>query len=116
MGFSVWVADAHKGQALGLGMFCVSLCANIDLDRLCDYEPSRTLRSLDPYDHLRCFFRICLVHFDRNIRQLQSHISKEVNDAMRSLASSEVHPDLRGAISVINQGGKKAQGESSAIF
>lgn len=109
MGFSVWVADAHKGQALGLGMFCVALCA--DIDKFCAYEPSRPLNSLDPYDHLRRFFRLCLVHFDRNIRQLRSHISKEVNDAMHSLASSDVHPDLNSALSIINQGGKKAQGE-----
>ncbi|KJA15069.1 hypothetical protein HYPSUDRAFT_59028 [Hypholoma sublateritium FD-334 SS-4] len=107
MGFSVWVADAHKGQALGLGMFCVALCA--DIDKFCPYEPSRLLNSLDPYDHLRRFFRLCLVHFDRNIRQLRSHISKEVNDAMHSLASSDVHPDLNSALSIIDQGGKKAQ-------
>ncbi|KAF9472113.1 hypothetical protein BDN70DRAFT_909218 [Pholiota conissans] len=106
-GFSVWVADAHKGQALGLGMFCESLCAEID--KLCEHEPSRTLKSLDPYDHLRRFFRLCLVHFKRHIHDLKPYTSDEVRAAMLSIASSEIHPDLEGAFRIINNGGKKAQ-------
>ncbi|KAJ7147499.1 hypothetical protein C8R43DRAFT_1129734 [Mycena crocata] len=37
-GFEVWITDAHKGQALGAGMFCQKLCAQLgdvhpDLDK-----------------------------------------------------------------------------------
>ena len=77
-GFEVIVADGHKGQALGklvprclcaglysllsgLGQFCVELCHNRD-----DFsvrEPQRRLKELNPYDHLRCCYRLCIVHF-----------------------------------------------------
>ncbi|KJA22509.1 hypothetical protein HYPSUDRAFT_215715 [Hypholoma sublateritium FD-334 SS-4] len=106
-GFSVWMADAHKGQALGLGMFCQSLC--IDNEEFDQYEPTKKMKLLNPYDHLRRFFRLCLVHFTRNVRELQAAISEDVRQAMLSLASSEPHQDLEGAYARISAGGKKAR-------
>jgi hypothetical protein len=128
-GFLVWIADAHKGQALGefrfqnchcaplkmyligLGMYCQLLCSGIE--RCCEFEPSRSLKSLDPYDHLRRFLRLCVTHFNRNICDLPSTVSHEVKQAMRSLSSSEPHPDLEGAFATIQAGGPKAKGKGS---
>ncbi|KAF4600363.1 hypothetical protein EYR38_004988 [Pleurotus pulmonarius] len=105
-GIEVWVADAHKGQALGLGMFCQHLCH--DLDMPCQDEPMRRLSDLNPYDHLKRCFKICSVHFKRHIHDLRPHISDDVRFAMLSLASSDPHPDLEGAFRTIQNGGPKA--------
>ncbi|KAJ7219839.1 hypothetical protein C8J57DRAFT_1095131 [Mycena rebaudengoi] len=106
-GMELWTADAHKGQGLGVGMFCKSLCQ--ELDTFCPLEPSRSLRSLTPVDHLRRFYRICTIHFKRNIQELRPHISGTVRIAMLSLSSSHEHPDLNGALKIIENGGKKAK-------
>lgn len=42
---------------------------------------------------------------------MRAHITSNVREAMLSLSSSEQHPDLEGAFSTINSGGKKAKGE-----
>ncbi|KAJ7649214.1 hypothetical protein B0H17DRAFT_1270949 [Mycena rosella] len=60
-GFEIWITDAHKGQALGAGMFCQRLCAELG-EVYCPMEPTRLLRALDPYDHLRRFLRLCTTH------------------------------------------------------
>ncbi|KAH7917286.1 hypothetical protein BV22DRAFT_1108596 [Leucogyrophana mollusca] len=73
-GIQTVVADSHKGQGLGLGMFCVYLCQNSI--KVCRYDPTCLLRELDPYDHLRRFFRLCVVHFKRNILALGHSITK----------------------------------------
>ncbi|KAF8974325.1 hypothetical protein BDZ97DRAFT_11979 [Flammula alnicola] len=106
-GISVCTADAHKGQALGLGMYCQSLC--VDLHAFCQYEPARRLRNLSPYDHLRRFFRLCIVHFKRHIHDLRLYISNDVRIAMLSLASSEPHPNIEKAFQLIDGGGPKAR-------
>ncbi|RDB26058.1 hypothetical protein Hypma_006546 [Hypsizygus marmoreus] len=105
-GFQSWIADAHKGQGLGLGKFCQALCAM--LEDFCKFEPTRRLRDLDPYDHLRRFFRLCITHFKRHIRALHPYITKEAYFAMLSLSSSQPLADLEGTFRVIELGGKKA--------
>lgn len=94
-------------------MYCQFLCSGIE--KYCEYEPSRSLKSLDPYDHLRRFFRLCVTHFNRNIHDLPSTISYEVRQAMRSLSSSEPHPDLEGVFATIQAGGPKAKGKESIL-
>ncbi|TDL13756.1 hypothetical protein BD410DRAFT_720612 [Rickenella mellea] len=105
-GFDSWIADAHKGQALGLGMFCQWLCR--DETTVCSDEPPRQLQDLTQYEHLARFYRLCITHFKRKIRELRSSITPEVQVAMLSLSSAEVHPDLQGAFATIRAGGKKA--------
>ncbi|KAJ8475498.1 hypothetical protein ONZ45_g15590 [Pleurotus djamor] len=105
-GFDVWVADAHRGQALGLGMFCRSLCQG--LTSPCHHEPHRQLRDLDAYDHLKRFYRICVVHFKRNIHELRTVTTSEVRAAMSSLASATPLPNYKETLSTIQRGGKKA--------
>ncbi|KAF8184741.1 hypothetical protein BJ912DRAFT_852992, partial [Pholiota molesta] len=107
-GFLGWIADAHMGQALGLGLYCQQLCAEIN--GYCSLEtPIRQLSTLNPYDHLRRFFRQCVAHFKRKVQELGSQISPEVKAAMLSLASAEPHPDLDGAFEIIENGGPKAK-------
>jgi hypothetical protein len=97
-------------RALGLGLYCQSLCQDLDNFAFCHFEPWLRLRDLLPYQHLRRFFRICLVHFKRNIHELRAHITDEVRFAMLSLASTEAHPDINKAFELIKLGGPKARG------
>ncbi|KAF8122014.1 hypothetical protein EV363DRAFT_1405257 [Boletus edulis] len=101
------VADGHHGQALGLGKFCIELCRHNQ--QLCTYESHRHLQDLDPYDHLRRFFRVCIVHFKRNIRPLKHEVSHSVIEAMYSIASAEPHQDFEATLTRIRRGGAKAR-------
>ncbi|KAF8955028.1 hypothetical protein BDZ97DRAFT_1634183, partial [Flammula alnicola] len=105
--FRTWIADAHKGQALGAGRFCQKLCEA--LDGFCSLESvRRPLRDLTPYDHLRRFLWLCTIHFKRNIHEIRKFISPEVAAAMYSLSSSQMH-DIEKAFEIINAGGPKAR-------
>ncbi|KAJ7754676.1 hypothetical protein DFH07DRAFT_868560 [Mycena maculata] len=105
-GFELWITDAHKGQALG--MFCQKLWAQLG-DIYCPMEPTRLLRTLDPYDHLRRFLRFCTTHCKRNVDELRPYTTSDVRNAMLSLSSSQAHPDLDGAFRIIENGGRKAK-------
>ncbi|KIJ08971.1 hypothetical protein PAXINDRAFT_88132, partial [Paxillus involutus ATCC 200175] len=107
MGFESVVADGHKGQGLGLGMFCVYLCRGNHAP--CRYDPRHCLCDMDPYDHLQCMYRLCTIHFQRNILKLHSSVQPRVYNAMFSLSSFEAHPDLEQTLRIIRAGGKKAQ-------
>ncbi|KAG6374217.1 hypothetical protein JVT61DRAFT_4875 [Boletus reticuloceps] len=102
------VADSHKGQALGrcLGMFCVEI--SCDIDQTCIYEPHRQISQLKPYDHLQRFYRLCVAHFQRNLHMLKPIIPFDAYKAMRSLASSEPHPDIKATLSFIRNSHPKA--------
>lgn len=77
----------------------------------CPMMPTVQLRKLDPYDHLKRFYRICTVHFKRNINDLvkRAKLSYEVKQAMASLSSSRHHSDINGALNTINAAGPGAQ-------
>ncbi|KAF9231054.1 hypothetical protein BU15DRAFT_29339, partial [Melanogaster broomeanus] len=107
VGFESVVADGHKGQGLGLGMFCVHLCRGNRTP--CKYEPHRCLGDLNPYDHLRRMYRLCTVHFRRNAFKLHASVTPQVYNAMLSLSSFESHPDLEQTLEIIRAGGKKAK-------
>ncbi|KDR73410.1 hypothetical protein GALMADRAFT_141907 [Galerina marginata CBS 339.88] len=106
-GFRTWIADAHKGQALGVGMFCQRLCEK--LTGYCLIETSRRLKDLSPYDHLRRFFRLCTIHFKRYIHELWNSLPADIISAMYSLISSEPLPDFDGTCKIISKGGPKAK-------
>ncbi|KAH0831831.1 hypothetical protein J3R83DRAFT_12681 [Lanmaoa asiatica] len=101
------VADGHRGQALGLGQFCVTLCRGNQMP--CRYQPSRRLCDLGPYDHLRRMYRLCAFHYRRNIHKLRTVVSSNVYNAMQSISSFEEHPDFESTLRVIRGGGKKAK-------
>ncbi|KAJ6565296.1 hypothetical protein DFH09DRAFT_919678 [Mycena vulgaris] len=107
-GFELWIADAHKGQALGAGMWCQKLSAEL-VDVYCPLGPTRLLRALDPYDHLRRFLRLCTTHFKRHVDDLRPSTTQKVRNAMLSLSSSQPHPNLEGAFRIIENGGRKAK-------
>lgn len=89
-------------------MFCVSLCGANTV--FCRYEPTCRLCDLDPCDHLRRIYRLCTVHFQRNLHKLRSSVSPGVYNAMQSIACTEPHPDFDNTLKVIQSGGKKAKG------
>ncbi|KAF8975638.1 hypothetical protein BDQ17DRAFT_1267859 [Cyathus striatus] len=105
-GFHVWSADAHKGQALGAGMYCQQLCR--DLVGVCPIEPTKMLKNLDPYDHLCRFYRLCVVHFKRNIHDLCTRVTSDVYNAMLSLSSVNEH-NIDSVYEFIKNGGPKAR-------
>ncbi|KAF8978201.1 hypothetical protein BDQ17DRAFT_1338866 [Cyathus striatus] len=107
-GFNIWIADAHKGQALGAGMYCQKVCK--DLFRNDPTESNKILKDLMPYDHLKRFYRLCTVHFKRNIYDLQKQesVSGDILDAMLSLSStSKINMNL--VQNTIKNGGPKAK-------
>ncbi|KIJ41602.1 hypothetical protein M422DRAFT_255217 [Sphaerobolus stellatus SS14] len=108
-GYEIFMADGHKGQALGLGMFCQELCRNTGW--YCRIEPSRRLSTLTPYEHLARFYRYCFAHFTRNVTNIQNYITSEVLHAMMSLASAEPLIDLDNTLNIIRNGGPKAVGK-----
>lgn len=89
-------------------MFCQWICR--DMHWPCGDYSNVLLSNLDPYEHLRCFYRACTVHFKRNVYDLRKIVSHEVLTAMLSLATSEVIPDLEAVFTLICTGGKKANG------
>ncbi|KAF8574339.1 hypothetical protein K439DRAFT_1420638 [Ramaria rubella] len=108
VGFDTFMADGHKGQALGLGLCCEEICRN--MAGYCSIEWSKALHSLTPYEHLARMYRYCFSHFTRNVHGLRAHVSANVRGAMMSIASAEPLPDFKGTLKLIRSGGKKAIG------
>ncbi|KAI0054384.1 hypothetical protein BV25DRAFT_1949705 [Artomyces pyxidatus] len=106
-GIEVVLADAHKGQALGFGMFCQRLCQTLPGN--CAIQPDRTLASLTPYEHLARCYRLCYVHFKRGIWSKRTKFSADVRHAMLSLASADEVPDFEALLCIIRRGGKTAK-------
>ena len=86
------------------------------MEGFCSIEHHRRLRDLDPYDHLRWFYRLCVVHFLRNLTPLRNVVTPEVYRAMLSLSSFEAQPDLKKTLETIKNGGCKAKGISFHIY
>ncbi|EJD41424.1 hypothetical protein AURDEDRAFT_169588 [Auricularia subglabra TFB-10046 SS5] len=109
-GLEIWTADEHKGQALGLGMFAVEVAREVQTAD--PYEPDKRICDLTPYEHLARFFRLCIVHFKRNVRQLVQKgevTDPQVIDAMYSLAATQPHRDFKRATDIIRAGNTKAR-------
>ncbi|KAF8576627.1 hypothetical protein K439DRAFT_1655220 [Ramaria rubella] len=103
-GFDSVVADGHRGQGLGLGLYCQKICVN--MAGYCSIEWNKALHALTPYEHLARFYRYCFAHFTRNVTGLR--IAPKIRNAMMSLALAEPLPDLEGTLRLICTGGKKA--------
>lgn len=100
---------------LGIGLHLQKLCHQDPqlLQKQGLHETHRLLVELSPYDHLHRLFRLCTVHFMRNIRRCQ--VDEEVRHMMRSLMCLR-HPDWDGTIQAIcERGGKPAIGTVSSI-
>ncbi|KAG8878220.1 hypothetical protein FRB97_002678, partial [Tulasnella sp. 331] len=106
-GSEVWTMDEHKGQALGFGMSLAQLSQNVvGYDA---WQVHRLVCSLTAYEHLERCFRLCEIHFHRNIVKIKSYLSPEVMKAMRSIATTEAHPDFEKTLDLIRHGGPKAR-------
>ncbi|KAG2741734.1 hypothetical protein P692DRAFT_201652917, partial [Suillus brevipes Sb2] len=106
-GYESVIADGHMGQGLGNVLFILLALAMLIVEHsgpgmlcLCD---------LNPYDHLRRFYRVCITNFKCNVLALYTYVSSEVYSAMLSLASSEPHPDIEKTYAIIHGGGRKAR-------
>ncbi|KAK7047447.1 hypothetical protein VNI00_006678 [Paramarasmius palmivorus] len=99
----MWTGDQDGGQAKGLGMHLQSIAQTLPGYDL--YEPQRKLSDLGPYEHLHRLFRVCNVHFARNIRKCP--VSRRVRNAMSSLACIE-HSDWEGTLQLIRTEGGRA--------
>lgn len=74
----------------GLGMHLQQLAQRLPEKRDLS-SPDVRIQDLSISEHLRRVFRICEIHFMRNIRQ--SAVPENVQDLMRSLVCLE-HPDM----------------------
>ncbi|KIJ37989.1 hypothetical protein M422DRAFT_259375 [Sphaerobolus stellatus SS14] len=100
--------DGHRGQAIGWGKFCQSLCQS--MTGYCAYDITKPLHMLTPSDHLKRCYRYCFSHFTRHVHDLRSHVVENVRTAMMSLASAEELPlaVYTQIVATIRGGGKKA--------
>ncbi|KAK1230795.1 hypothetical protein PQX77_006109 [Marasmius sp. AFHP31] len=98
----MWTGNQHGGQAKGLGLHLQSICQSLDGWDL--YE-NKQLKDLSPYDHLHCIFRLCLVHFCRNIQECK--VPPSAREAMRGLACIE-HENWDEALETIQNDGGRA--------
>lgn len=95
----------------GLGLYFQFICRN-NTSR-CPSIPSKRWCDLTPYEHLKHIFRLCYVHFWRNVKELKPVVPRDVLSAMYSLASSQQHADIERALNAIRNGGEKAKGKSA---
>lgn len=94
-------------------MYCESRCRMLGNDEMCRYDPNARLNVLDANEHLRRFLRLCFTHHTRKIHDLRPYISRDVEQAMRSLASTTPLSDYDGVLAIIRDGGKKAKGAAN---
>lgn len=116
----LWTLDQHRGQAKGLYYIITILLENdqeaglgLHLQGLAQslqekfdlHQPTRTLVSLGPYDHLQRLVRVCYTHAKRNIQKC--NVDDDVRNLMRSLLCVK-HDDWDGTLDLIRQRGGKA--------
>ncbi|KIJ35226.1 hypothetical protein M422DRAFT_262607 [Sphaerobolus stellatus SS14] len=109
-GIETVVADAHKGQALGLAKVCVNMCHHVT--RNCHYHSDDSdckLNQMSLIQHLAHFFIQCINHYERKIKNLGDKISVECRRAMHSLASTSPVPDFEANKDIIRRDSKSAR-------
>ncbi|KIJ46297.1 hypothetical protein M422DRAFT_250346 [Sphaerobolus stellatus SS14] len=105
-GWDTIIADEHRGQALGLGLYLQDICK--DMAGYCSVDWTKPLHTLTPYDHTKRCLRICFQHYTTCVRNLKTNVTSPVYRAMISLYSADPIPDYKGTIALIEAGGKKA--------
>ncbi|KIJ36290.1 hypothetical protein M422DRAFT_261437 [Sphaerobolus stellatus SS14] len=105
-GWDTIIADEHRGQALGLGLYLQDICRN--MAGYCSVDWKIALHALKPYDHTKRCLHICFQHFSTCVRSLKPHVSTEVYGAMMSFYSPDPIPDYEATVSLIQRGGKRA--------
>ncbi|PPQ81257.1 hypothetical protein CVT24_012240 [Panaeolus cyanescens] len=108
-----WTLDQHGGQAKGLGLYLRGLAQQFP-EKHDLHEPSLTIASLDPYQHLRRLVRLCYVHALRNIQKC--NVSDDVRTLMRSLLTIR-HPTWDTTLqSIQEQGGKPGKAPPGMVL
>ncbi|KIJ23167.1 hypothetical protein M422DRAFT_276315 [Sphaerobolus stellatus SS14] len=107
-GWDTIIADEHRGQALGLGLYLQEICCN--MAGYCSVDWTIALHELKPYDHTKRCLRICFQHYSTRVRGLKPHVLTAVYGAMMALYSADPIPNYDATISLIQHGGKKALG------
>ncbi|KAF8523178.1 hypothetical protein BU17DRAFT_64069 [Hysterangium stoloniferum] len=111
-GFDSVMADGHRGQALGLGLYYKEICHG--MTGYCAIEHTKALHTLSPYEHLACLYHLCFTHFTCKIGNLKGHVTLPIHAVMMSLYSAEPLPDFEGTLQLIRSGGKKAADKEAA--
>jgi hypothetical protein len=96
----------NTNQKVGLGLYLQGVAQSLqDKLRVDLHQPTRTLVSLDPYDHLQRLVRLCYTHAKRNIQKC--NVNDDVRNLMRSLLCVK-HDNWDGTLELIRQRGGKA--------
>ncbi|KIJ27156.1 hypothetical protein M422DRAFT_271709 [Sphaerobolus stellatus SS14] len=100
-------ADRHRGQAVGMGLFCQETTKSMPGN--CAYDPGKPLCELTAYDHLKQLYRYCLSHYTRHVRELRGHVESQVLTAMMSLATADILPEhvYKNILQLIRRSSKK---------
>lgn len=107
--------DSENNQKKGLGLYLIQVVAQSESlqEKLDLHQPSRTLVSLGPYDHLQHLVRLCYTHAKRNIQKC--NVNDDVRKLMRSLLCVE-HDNWDETLELIRQqGGKAGNGKKHTI-
>ena len=96
-----------NNQKTGLGLYLQQVVAQSESlqEKLDLHQPSQTLVSLSPYDHLQHLVCLCYTHVKRNIQKC--NVNDDVWNLMRSLLCVE-HDNWDGTLELIRQRGGKA--------
>ncbi|PKY63172.1 hypothetical protein RhiirA4_491253 [Rhizophagus irregularis] len=73
------IADAHKGQAIGLGSF------------LHERYPSMTIE-----EHLQHIYKLCIIHYKRNINNLRN-VPDEIKNVMKVIPNCKTQAEVKEA-------------------
>ncbi|KIJ42547.1 hypothetical protein M422DRAFT_254326 [Sphaerobolus stellatus SS14] len=106
VGFEVVAADAHRGQAQGLGKYLCEI--SHELTCTWTYECACPLQRLNEYDHLHHCLSICTNHVGQGIHKLGNAVTEDVKKAMYSLMSALPLNHVDATIALIYKGGIKA--------
>ncbi|CAB5386575.1 unnamed protein product [Rhizophagus irregularis] len=87
-GLGCIIADQHKGQALGLGQYLNSKYPN-----------------LTPVEHLQHIYKLCQVHYKRNIDK-NKQISSEIRSAMYLVPTLDTQEEVLIVLDKIQSSGK----------
>jgi hypothetical protein len=102
----------ENNQKTGLGLYLQVVAQSLQ-EKLDLHQPTRTLASLGPYDHLQRLVRVCYTHAKRNIQKC--NVNDHVRNLMRSLLCVK-HDDWDGTLKFIRQqGGKAGNGKKHTL-
>lgn len=111
LSISTILYDSENNQRLGLGLYLQFVAQSMPQEKLDLHQPTRTIVSLGPYDHLQRLIRLCYTHAKRNIQKC--NVNDDVRKLMRSLLCVK-HGNWDETLELIRQhGGKAGKGKNT---